>query len=222
MYLSKLVIDPAQPASFRTLARPYRLHQAVLAAFDPAGRGPGDVLFRVEPERPSDRVVMLVQSVPEPDWPRAFDRFFGPGHHQLRGYSPQLAAGDRLRFRLRANPTWKHEGKRRSVCVLERRLHGREGENPQPRSREEVLGEWLQRKLSAAGAALLGHQVVDEGLIRDIVARDGREERLEFHSVLFEGGLVVNDPELFRSALCRGIGSAKGFGFGLLSIARAG
>jgi CRISPR system Cascade subunit CasE len=40
------------------------------------------------------------------------------------------------------------------------------------------------------------------------------------HAVLFEGTLTVTDPALFAEALASGFGAAKGFGFGLLSVAR--
>ena len=38
-------------------------------------------------------------------------------------------------------------------------------------------------------------------------------------AVLFEGVLEVNDPALLEKAIQEGIGSGKGFGFGLLSLA---
>lgn len=41
----------------------------------------------------------------------------------------------------------------------------------------------------------------------------------ELFSVRFDGILTVTDQALFRTTLEKGIGSAKGFGFGLLSIA---
>lgn len=39
-----------------------------------------------------------------------------------------------------------------------------------------------------------------------------------FNSILFSGTLIVQDPEKFKKTIENGIGSAKGFGFGLLSI----
>ena len=39
-------------------------------------------------------------------------------------------------------------------------------------------------------------------------------------AVRFEGVLQVVDPVAFQQTLRCGIGSAKGFGFGLLSLAR--
>jgi CRISPR system Cascade subunit CasE len=44
--------------------------------------------------------------------------------------------------------------------------------------------------------------------------------RMTFQSVRFEGLLTVIDPERFCQTLAAGIGSAKAFGFGLLSVAR--
>ncbi len=51
----------------------------------------------------------------------------------------------------------------------------------------------------------------------------GRREsgRLTFGAVLFEGRLRVTDADRFRAALAGGIGPAKAYGFGLLSIAPA-
>ena len=45
---------------------------------------------------------------------------------------------------------------------------------------------------------------------------------LELFSVQFDGVLQVVEPALFVHAIAAGIGSGKAFGFGLLSVARAG
>ena len=47
------------------------------------------------------------------------------------------------------------------------------------------------------------------------------ERRADFSAATFEGILQVCDADALQSALCSGIGSAKGLGFGLLSLARA-
>ena len=44
---------------------------------------------------------------------------------------------------------------------------------------------------------------------------------ISFFGVLFEGMLRVDEPEKFLKSVESGIGSAKGFGFGLLSVAPA-
>ncbi|WP_258184643.1 MULTISPECIES: type I-E CRISPR-associated protein Cas6/Cse3/CasE [unclassified Bifidobacterium] len=37
-------------------------------------------------------------------------------------------------------------------------------------------------------------------------------------SATFDGVLVVDDPDLLRHALVEGIGRAKGYGFGLMTL----
>jgi CRISPR-associated protein Cas6/Cse3/CasE subtype I-E len=43
--------------------------------------------------------------------------------------------------------------------------------------------------------------------------------QMKFRSALLEGTLAVTDAPVFAQAVASGIGSAKAFGFGLLSIA---
>jgi CRISPR system Cascade subunit CasE len=113
--------------------------------------------------------------------------------------------GDVLRFRLVANPTVKRDGKRHGLL------------------REEEQLAWLARKGHTGGFTLSTGGVV-------VVPLGGRQSHrhdpqrgavgLVTHvGVRFDGLLMVNQSELFVQTLEAGIGSAKGFGFGLLSIA---
>lgn len=51
--------------------------------------------------------------------------------------------------------------------------------------------------------------------------RENEYRPLRYRSALLEGYLTVDDAFLFREALGKGIGSAKGMGFGLLSVVPA-
>lgn len=51
------------------------------------------------------------------------------------------------------------------------------------------------------------------------IGKSGQGQRLR--SVRYDGTLSVTDPVKFHQTLCSGIGPAKAFGFGLLSIAPA-
>lgn len=84
---------------------------------------------------------------------------------------------------------------------------------------------WLVRKQVSGGFSLAksdGEQgeydvrVIEEPKVRGI--RGGRP--VIFGSVLFEGHLVVTEPEVLRAAMVRGLGTAKAYGFGLLSVGR--
>ena len=45
-----------------------------------------------------------------------------------------------------------------------------------------------------------------------------RNSTVTLSSAVYEGVLAVDDPELLRNALVSGIGRAKGYGFGLLTL----
>jgi len=58
-------------------------------------------------------------------------------------------------------------------------------------------------------------------LVRKPAAGQSARAEHRFNSGLFEGVLLCTDPDKLRQAIINGIGPAKAFGFGLLSIAPA-
>jgi CRISPR system Cascade subunit CasE len=188
--------------------------RSLAAAFDPRQRGTRDVLYRLEPESNGGQVKLLVQSETEPDWARALARFFGDATQvDTQVFEPEFRGGECLRFRLRANPT-------RKVSVPDEREPGkmhktRLGIIGVDEAGKDLQQKWLARKLAAAGAGLHGCIVIPEGMVK---ARQG-ERTVSLLAVRFEGTLGVVRPETSQGAIRCGIGSAKGFGFGLLSLA---
>ncbi len=82
--------------------------------------------------------------------------------------------------------------------------------------------KWLERKLESAGAALVSVNIADDQLVRGkLFLEKNDEKRLRFLSVLFDGVLQVKDPKSLVETIYTDIGSAKGLGFGLLSLAPA-
>jgi CRISPR system Cascade subunit CasE len=203
MFLSRLVFPLATPAAQRLLADPYALHRALMAAFPPRA---GRVLFRIElPSRAAADACILVQSTSQPAW--GPDRLPQGAAAEVKRFDPAFRAGQRLRFRLRANPT------------LRKKVPDRPGGIRVGLVGEERLRTWLEGKGRAAGFRPDGFLTINEG---QIAGRKPDGRALTFQSVRFEGVLTVTDPERFAAALTSGIGSAKAFGFGLLSVARAG
>jgi CRISPR system Cascade subunit CasE len=199
MFLSCLDLDP-RPANRgvqRWLANPYRIHQRICLAFD----DPGRLLFRLE-DRPRAR--LLVLSPGRPDWMRAFADFPAvlDGPPRFQPFVPHLGVGQHLRFLLRANPTVKRDGRRHGLF------------------REEDQRAWFDRKALDGGFALLSVRV--RGGLTQISSK-GRQHAIDPQrhlAVEFEGILQVADASRFAESLRHGIGSAKAYGFGLLSIAR--
>jgi CRISPR system Cascade subunit CasE len=203
VFLSKLVLPLSDPKSQRMLSNLYQLHRHLMTAFPSAA---GRVLFRVEPSDGSPAVVVIVQSEKEPSWAKADLPTSASTTH--KSFEPKVAAGARLRFRLRANPTRKtrpddrKHGVRQGVVTEEQQL------------------AWLHKKGEVGGFRVEGCTIIDEKMVS---AKKGGQDgmNLTFRSVRYEGVLTVTDPELFAGGMLSGIGSAKGFGFGLLSVARA-
>jgi CRISPR system Cascade subunit CasE len=78
---------------------------------------------------------------------------------------------------------------------------------------EDKQVEWLQRKAEMSGFRILQVQVRNDGKLKD------ERNSLELLTVQFDGLLQVIDSDRLAKAVTNGIGSAKGFGFGLLSLA---
>jgi CRISPR system Cascade subunit CasE len=214
MYLSRLTLDLQHPTVARALGDLHALHRLVLQGYpDTSAGGPGRVLYRLErPTRPSALPLLLVQSDKEPDWDPLEPLTLtidGP-----KDYAPSLAAGQTLQFRLRATPTKKthfgederNPGHRRVAFLTEREQR-----------------EWLERKGAERHPEVGGGFEVLQMRVTALGWQQGKNPRggtIRHHAVEFEGVLKVTDTEAFQKALAGGIGSAKGFGFGLLSVAR--
>jgi len=174
-------------------------------------------LFRVEPQ-PAGRVVIIVQSAVKPDWDYAFHNagHFLAAPPQVKSFEPCFAKGQRLRFRLVANPTRKIDTKSGPDG---RRRHGK-----RVPVKADQLGEWLARWGEAAGFSVEndsliiqpGYVYMNNKTSTNDTARRGDEARLR--SVRFDGFLRITDPVRFQEILVRGIGPGKGFGLGLLSV----
>lgn len=173
------------------------------------------VLYRLEHDRRVPYPTLYVQSRVMPDWSfldkRALiqDSVPNPSTKCVAEVYNRLRKGQTLRFRLRSNPTKKvdtksdEEGNRRNG----RRV---------PLVKTEDQLEWLARKALQHGFDLHHANIAASG-----AGERQRSRRIGgvFQGVLYEGRLIVRDPDVFRNALADGIGPGKAFGFGLLSIA---
>ena len=195
IYLSRLCLSNSR-AALGWLSNAYRVHQRLLMACE----GDPRLLFRVEEDAEPRHI--LVQTHSRPQWERAFGQAsFLSRPPEMKAVDPMPAVGQRYRFRLVANPTVKRDEKRVGL------VH------------EEEQRAWLARKLSECGASLEAAVVSARGFQRSSKgsARDtGRQTHL---MVRFEGILRAEDPERLRTAIQHGIGPAKGYGCGLLSVA---
>ena len=212
MYISKLYLNPRSPQVRAELHAPYQLHRTILKAFpDKQNGGPGRVLFRIEPTKNQPQIPLIVQSEKQPNWntlPQNHTPYLthgphGDPPHQTKPYSPTFHPGQRLAFRLRANPTIKRQGKRIGLLT------------------EELQAQWLHRKAQRAGFTPITVRITTEGFLRDKKHDPNKTHNITLLAVRYDGILQVNDPQEFLTAILNGIGPAKALGFGLLSVAPA-
>jgi len=204
MYLSKIHI-PWQQAQ-----NPYQLHQALWRLFPGFEDADREFLFRVEQLQKGMGAQVLMQSAMQPQSSEQ-----SPALLDQREYVLNVQSGQRLRFRLRANPiktikdsskdTVEKKGKTFTKTVRVPLLH------------EEQQQAWLERKLQAF-AQLETLIVQPEPVLYFRKAKEGRSGKIQ--TVMFDGVLTVTDAEAFNSQVTKGIGPAKAFGCGLLSLAR--
>jgi len=212
MYLSRLQLNTGRIATLWA-ANPYRVHQRLMMACDSDPR----LLFRIEgaledaPEGVSEGTRILVQSHVEPNWPLALRDLAVlrcPPEH--KAFALHLQAGRPYRFRLLANPT----AVKTTVKDNGDKDKGRLG-----LFKEDDQRAWLARKLEAGGAQLVSVIIAPRGL-QHSGKNPAKDERAATHlAVLFEGVLLTQDAEQLIKTVESGVGPAKGYGFGLLSLA---
>lgn len=232
MFLSQLTLNPCNNQVKNERAEPYQLHKTLLSAFPAGGvhqerfeKDSHGVLFRVEKHPTLPAWSLLVQSHTQPDWSAFYawqDKWRQPyllKSAQLKPINLQLASGQRLVFRLRANPTRKKTFIKGDPTSKKR--IGIKEEN------EQLL--WLVQKFDAAtgegehaqpsGFQLLAATITKEKWLEGEIQKDEQKHSTKFCAVQFDGVVEVIDSKLAIKTIQAGIGSGKAFGFGLLSVA---
>jgi CRISPR system Cascade subunit CasE len=229
MFLSKLVLNLRNPKARSDLARPYEMHRTLMNGY-PYSRVENrcDLLFRIEPSRTGPPIV-LVQTRDDPEWCQLSGGYLLAAP-ESKPFELSVTTGQRLRFRLRANPT-------KRVASKNERLGKDMAGSRIGLATEADQIRWLLRKADAGGFRVPGnwvsaqHPETNEPIelpnFRVDVIPEGRDRNGkpgnagEFLAVRFDGVLMVTDADLFRTTVAGGVGSGKAFGFGLLSVAPA-
>lgn len=201
MYLTKIMITGA------ACSNPYEIHCVLWNLFPEAKDAERDFLFRVG-QSDRNQAEILMQSKRKPEASSNLARIL-----DWREYPLSLQEGQRLRFLLVANPvkTIEDEGGRKNA-------KGEPKKCRVPLVREDEQHSWIDRKLG--DAATLESLAIDP--VFPLRFRKGKENRAgKIQPVSFQGVLTVKKPEAMLELVQSGIGPAKAFGCGLLSLARA-
>ena len=219
VWLSRLTFDAQSREARSDLAgsgAPIRLHRRVMSLFPDVDaeqpRAHLGVLFRVE-DTPRGHTLLL-QSKHEPNPARLPE---GYGTLISRPLDPLLDAlkpGRRIRYRCVANAVRRPGATTRKLYRLSAvvPLSGR------------AADEWWQRQ--AEGAGLEVHTVFSQP--RDAVhgprgtSGKAAEQHLHHARVQFDGLAEITDADRLRERIISGVGRAKAYGCGLLTVAPAG
>jgi len=204
-WLTQIIPDERRADVRRDLADVECLHKRIMRLVpDELGadaRNLAGLLFRVERRRDGTR--LLVQSQLEPNTGRLPP---GYGQAEVRKLGPfleALTAGAAVHYRLTANPS-KRAG----------RTAGQKAGKIVP-LRGADADAWWAARAPRCGLAL---RTLTGTPLDDVTGdRDGR--RIRHALTRFDGLATVTDPDALRHAVLHGIGRARSYGAGLLSLA---
>lgn len=213
MYLTRFEINPARRGAKRLLGSPQAMHAAVLAGYSSSASNLGGrVLWRIDRAGPG--AWLYVVSPDEPDFTHLVEQAGWPtteawDTRSYEGLLGRLQKGDRWAFRLTANPT-------RST-----RLRNSERSQRLGHVTVQQQLDWVIDRTKSWGVRLPESEHGPALIVRERRTWEFKRQasRITISAATFDGELIVEDPDLLRRALCFGIGPAKAYGCGLMTLA---
>jgi CRISPR system Cascade subunit CasE len=222
-WLARLHID-AHSAFAHRIYDSYAWHKRIWEdCFERAPEAKRDFLTRVDHLEKAFRVWILANTKPvQPSWCL-------PESMSVKEVPPSFLSHRFYLFDLRANPTKCVDQQDSNGNIILRRNRTRTKGKRIPIVKPDELRAWLLRKAqvrrydeNAKVAISGGFRIVEEQPLEiGPTVEDhfrGKQDSAYHTAVQFRGVLEVTDREKFIETYRSGIGSAKGFGFGLLLL----
>lgn len=238
-YLSRVMLNPARPQTRRLFSDPHFMKANILGdfAYQPVEER---VLWRlghriVRRNAMQGELLILTQS--RQTWMGLVEQFGYPGadggEPEVRDYAPLLglvALGREFAFRVRVNPVQNAVGLEHPTKSEAQRLSSSDGRRSLRVAHRTVAAQtaWFLKRTEKWGFSIPESTTgaPDFRLVNrerlDFVkgtSRSHSRHRIRLGTATFEGRLRVTDVERLSSALLSGIGPAKGYGCGLLTLA---
>lgn len=204
-WLAKITID-YELAYKRRFTDNYAWHWAAWQAFPGLDREKRNYLSRLDYCDGEFNLLLLSPIKPtKPDW-------CPDNSWNLAEVNPDFLKKKYYRFDLRANPT-------RKLAKLDDTGNKTKNGKRMALLKPEDQRAWIERKAEDAGFRLLNDVllIIDPAVSNPFFVNKRNEKGLHF-GVRFTGALEVIDQSKLETAFYKGIGSAKGFGFGLLML----
>jgi len=210
MFLSNVKLNPQSRQVQRELSNPYEMHRTLMRSIpEDTNRAQAGMLFRVEQRSDFNQLSLsiLVQTMIKPDWHflETVTDYLLESQVAVKEFVIDPAQHQKYRFLLRANPTFRKKDTRQTLPIFG----------------EKKLLDWLENKAEQSGFVIQKEEVLLRKIPQVAVTKKEEEatHRLQINMIDYSGFLEVNDPGRFKTALQTGIGRARSFGCGLLSLA---
>lgn len=219
--LSRIHINPQTRQGRKLLANRQAMHAAVMSAFPPDTFEASEqrALWRLD--KAQHQYTLYVLSPIPPDFRHLVEQAGWIGQTwdstDYRPFVNQLRNGQHWAFRLTANPVKaiREAGSRGKVV-------------PHVTPAQQV--DWLAQRSEQLGFRLLPAPHFEDQLNTTVTARrdhrfgrtdhnnSGKRNRVSLRIVQFDGHLEITDRQNFQDALQSGIGRAKAYGCGLMTL----
>ena len=213
MYLSRIMLNTKKRETMRALSLPNVLHGAVEQSFSEKEKRK---LWRIDWLNEARNLLVLSEEAP--DFTHISKQFGYPSSEspwEIKDYHlllSRLQAGQDWHFRLCANPV-------RSSFKKKDKASGRG--KVFAHVTQEQQRQWLLMKAETCGFILKEDEfdVVHTQWFKFNKGNDSQRE-VTLRTATFEGKLTIANLESFKQTLLSGVGRAKAYGCGLLTIAR--
>lgn len=192
--LACATMNPVNPDVREATSNRERLHAIVAKATDgsrrPLWRLDDDRLYVMADQIDTDRLSARLGN--------AVIRTLDYGKHVDKTLTP----GATLRFTIEATPSMTETT---NGCKRVRTIRD---------PRQQL--EWLQRKLSAAGATVTEACIIAHQAIQ--FAKSSGSETVQFGATTYTGTLTISNPDTLRNTILNGIGRERAYGMGMLMV----
>lgn len=219
MNLTRIYLNRQLRGGKKLLGSPHAMHAAIMAGFAPDS-GLERVLWRIDGKGSKSPVLYVVSQL-VPDLRHIAEQAGWPEQSPAvtRDYQPmldRLADGQRWAIRLTANPTHRGRGRGGKQQIL-----GHVTANQQLSwllSRQDRIGLSLtEQAIDATGKTVTVPTINLVG--REILKFYREGKPVTISAATFSGTGVVRDHRALRQVLQAGLGRAKAYGCGLLTLA---
>lgn len=210
LYLSQISFK-MNPETFRFLGElnfTYKAHQLV-SLTQPENAQGGRVLWRLESAK-NKLPKLLVQTDFVPDFVRLEASEFGKfvEKPEVKKIKIDTKIGQQFGFKVRVNPTMRE--------FVKNLPKGKRGPRL-PILEISELAKWILRKEENSGFKIYHSQIDPEA---PLIFKKPNGDAVVLYSTCLSGKLIITDSALFLETVGKGLGSAKGFGFGMISLKR--